>query len=65
VEFTSGWMALHFESAENINLPFSSVPGGITVVPEPPAAAWLAGALLLCLCGWRAAARRRATLRGA
>jgi hypothetical protein len=51
VDFTNAWTALHFESAENINLPFSSVPGGITVVPEPPVAALLVAALFLGLCG--------------
>jgi hypothetical protein len=58
VNFTNAWTALHFESAENINLPFSSVPGGIRVVPEPAAAAWLIAALLLGLCGWRQLLRR-------
>jgi hypothetical protein len=53
VDFTNAWTALHFESAENINLPFSSVPGGITVVPEPSATTLLVVALLLGLCGWR------------
>ncbi len=50
VDFTNGWTPLHFESAESINLPFSSVPGGISVVPEPTAVAWLTVALLLGLC---------------
>jgi hypothetical protein len=58
VEFTNGWTALHFESAVNINLPFSSVPGGITVVPEPSTTAWFGTTFLLALCGWRAVARR-------
>gem|GEM_PF-4086102 len=53
VDFTNGWTSLHFESAENINVPFSSVPGEITVVPEPDITTWLVGALLLGLCGWR------------
>lgn len=35
VAFTNGWTSLHFESAESINLPFSSVSGNVTVVPEP------------------------------
>jgi hypothetical protein len=35
VAFTNGWTPLHFESAESINLPFSSVSGNVTVVPEP------------------------------
>jgi hypothetical protein len=39
VAFTNGWTALHFESVENINLPFSSVSGNVTVVPEPGTAA--------------------------
>jgi len=62
VDFTNGWTPLHFESAENINLPFSSVPGGITVVPEPAAVAWLTAALLLGLCGWRRLFRRTGCL---
>jgi hypothetical protein len=62
VDFTNGWTALHFESAENINLPFSSVPGGITVVPEPSAIALLAVALFLGLCGWRRLSRRTGCL---
>ncbi|HEY8903579.1 MAG TPA: hypothetical protein VIM48_07720 [Chthoniobacterales bacterium] len=53
VDFTNGWTPLHFESAVNINVPFSSVPGEITVVPEPDAAACSIGALLLGLCAWR------------
>ncbi len=35
VAFTNGWTPLHFESAENINLPFSSDPATVSVVPEP------------------------------
>jgi hypothetical protein len=49
VAFTDGWTPLHFESAENIDLPFSSVPGSVTVVPEPGAtAAVLALGVLIC-----------------
>jgi hypothetical protein len=55
VDFTNGWTSLHFESAVNINVPFSSVPGEITVVPEPGAVAWAIGGLLLMMCGWRRA----------
>ena len=53
VDFTNGWTSLHFESAENINVPFSSVPGEITVVPESDAIAWAIGALLVGLCARR------------
>jgi hypothetical protein len=63
VDFTNAWTALHFESAENIDLPFSSVPGGITIVPEPPTIAFLAGALLLALYEWGRLRRVRPLLR--
>lgn len=52
VAFTDGWTPLHFESAENINLPFSSAPGKVSVVPEPSTA-------LLATCGLILAAVRR------
>lgn len=35
VAFTDGWTELHFESAENINLPFSSDSANVSIVPEP------------------------------
>lgn len=35
VAFTNGWTPLHFESAESVDLPFSSVAGTVAVVPEP------------------------------
>jgi hypothetical protein len=35
VAFTNGWTELHFESAESIDLPFSSIAGNVAVVPEP------------------------------
>lgn len=58
VAFTDGWTPLHFESAENIDLPFSSVAGNVTVVPEPGTTGLLAlGALALV-------ARRRWTKLG-
>lgn len=38
VAFTNGFTPLHFESVENLNLPFTSVPGKVSVVPEPAAA---------------------------
>ncbi len=50
VAFTDGWTPLHFESAESINLPFSSVPGTVSVVPEPSAALLaIAGVILLAI----------------
>lgn len=44
VAFTNGWTELHFESAESIDLPFSSESGVVSVVPEPSTATLLAGA---------------------
>jgi hypothetical protein len=47
VAFTNGFTPLHFESAESINLPFSSEPGTVSVVPEPSTALLtLAGVVL-------------------
>lgn len=53
VAFTNGWTALHFESAENINLPFSSVPGNVTVVPEPASSMLLALGIAIFAIGRR------------
>jgi hypothetical protein len=65
VDFTNGWTALHFESAENINLPFSSVAGEITVVPEPTATTLLCAALFLGLCVWQRWPRKTSPLKTA
>lgn len=59
VAFTNAFTPLHFESVENIDLPFSSVAGAVTVVPEPGTAALLAaGVGFAALLRWRH--RRRA-----
>jgi hypothetical protein len=66
VAFTDGWTPLHFESAENIDLPFSSVPGSVTVVPEPGATtAVLALGVLLCAAGRLRAGRESPARRAA
>lgn len=50
VAFTDSWTELHFESVENINLPFSSDSANVSIVPEPASSllvfAGLAGSLL-------------------
>lgn len=52
VAFTDGWTPLHFESAENINLPFSSDPATVSVVPEPASGLLVFAGLAGCLL-WR------------
>lgn len=61
VAFTDGWTELHFESAENINLPFSSTPGTVSIVPEPSTAGLVTVALLAAFRR-RAAGRHRARI---
>jgi hypothetical protein len=65
VAFTNGWTELHFESAENINLPFSSMPGGVAVVPEPAVTTLLAiGWMMLAVRSRRVAGRWMAAVAG-
>ncbi|GAT34070.1 PEP-CTERM protein-sorting domain-containing protein [Terrimicrobium sacchariphilum] len=59
VAFTDGWTELHFQSAENINLPFSSDPANVSIVPEPASGFLVLAGLAGCLLWYR---RRR--LRG-
>jgi len=61
VAFTNAWTELHFESAENINLPFTSVSGTISVVPEPSAAALVAAGLVALALAAVRKARGRAS----
>lgn len=54
VAFTDGWTPVHFESVESDNLPFTSVSGTASVVPEPAVWALLllgGAALFLGRCG--------------
>lgn len=46
VAFSNGWTPLHFESAEEINLPFSSDAGGVSIVPEPSVVSLVVAGLL-------------------
>lgn len=59
VAFTNGWLPLHFESAESIDLPFSSVPGTVAVVPEPGTTVLLALGLAVFAAGYGRFTRRR------
>lgn len=49
VAFNDAWLALHFESAESIDLPFSSVPATVSVVPEPASGVLLLAGVLALL----------------
>ena len=60
VAFTDGWTPLHFESAESINLPFSSVSGTASIVPEPSALALVILAGAAGLWRWRRTGKIRA-----
>lgn len=46
VAFTNGWTPLHFESAESDDLPFTSVSGTVSVVPEPSTALLAIGGII-------------------
>ncbi len=52
VAFTDSWTELHFESMENDNLPFSSDPANVSIVPEPTSGLLVLAGLAGCLF-WR------------
>lgn len=63
VAFSDAWTPLHFESAESINLPFSSDPGSVSVVPEPSTMALCASALVAAMARRRLRGHHRRTCR--
>ncbi len=60
VAFTDSWTELHFESAESVNLPFSSDPANVSIVPEPASSLLVFAGLAGCLLWRRRVAFRHA-----